>query len=67
MTARLRRWGASVPGARGVGALVVACCVAGLSLFAAGAEPTVEQWGVYEVALEGPATGNPFLERCTRS
>ena len=24
--------------------------------------PTVEQWGVYEVVLSGPAEGNPFLD-----
>ena len=26
------------------------------------AADTVERWGVYELPLEGPATGNPFLE-----
>jgi hypothetical protein len=26
------------------------------------AEPPVEQWGVFEVALEGPSAGNPFTE-----
>jgi hypothetical protein len=26
------------------------------------AEPTVEQWGLYEVALKGPTNGNPFLD-----
>jgi Domain of unknown function (DUF5605)/Domain of unknown function (DUF5060)/Protein of unknown function (DUF4038) len=30
------------------------------NLFAA--EQTVEQWGVYEVALKGPTNGNPFLD-----
>src|SRR5690348_14468418 len=27
-----------------------------------GAASTVEQWGVYEIALNGPTNGNPFLE-----
>ena len=26
------------------------------------AEPAVEQWGVFEIGLNGPATGNPFVE-----
>src|SRR5450756_446015 len=26
------------------------------------AQSTVEQWGVYEVALNGPTNGNPFLD-----
>jgi hypothetical protein len=30
------------------------------NLFAA--EQTVEQWGVYEIALNGPTNGNPFLD-----
>ena len=30
------------------------------SLF--GAESSVEQWGVFEVALHGPTNGNPFLD-----
>jgi hypothetical protein len=29
---------------------------------AAQPEKTVEQWGVFEVSLRGPASGNPFLE-----
>src|SRR5262249_24525015 len=29
---------------------------------AAGPQTTVEQWGLYEIALQGPAGGNPFLE-----
>ncbi|HKW30836.1 MAG TPA: DUF5060 domain-containing protein [Verrucomicrobiae bacterium] len=27
-----------------------------------GAASTVEQWGIYEVALHGPTNGNPFLD-----
>ena len=29
---------------------------------AASSAPTVERWGVYEVALKGPTNGNPFLD-----
>jgi hypothetical protein len=29
---------------------------------AAAAEPAVEQWGVFEVALPGPTNGNPFVD-----
>jgi hypothetical protein len=29
---------------------------------ASGAEPAVEQWGIFELSLEGPATGNPFVD-----
>lgn len=36
-------------------------CVASASLAAAEATP-VEQWGVFEVGLTGPATGNPFID-----
>jgi hypothetical protein len=28
----------------------------------AGSEATVEQWGLFEVSLKGPASGNPFLD-----
>jgi hypothetical protein len=27
-----------------------------------GGEPAVEQWGTFELSLEGPATGNPFVD-----
>src|SRR5262245_40774481 len=39
--------------------------VAGLLLFAAAAPALaadVEQWGLFELSLRGPATGNPFVE-----
>src|SRR5690348_2650969 len=40
--------------------VVVAWACASLAM---GAEQkTVEQWGVFEVALNGPTNGNPFLE-----
>src|SRR5579862_4992624 len=26
------------------------------------AQQTVEQWGTYEISLNGPANGNPFLD-----
>src|SRR5258708_7337443 len=26
------------------------------------ADATIEQWGVYEIALNGPTNGNPFLD-----
>ncbi len=29
---------------------------------AAAADSPVEQWGIFEVALKGPSTGNPFLD-----
>ena len=35
------------------------CCV---WLAAQAAEQTVERWGVYEVALNGPTNGNPFRD-----
>jgi hypothetical protein len=35
------------------------CLLATLPLVAA---PTVEQWGVFEIALTGPTNGNPFLD-----
>jgi hypothetical protein len=37
--------------------------VASLPLaFAAAAPATVEQWGIFEVALDGPSRGHPFAE-----
>lgn len=33
-----------------------------LSIATRAAEKTVEQWGVFEVALHGPASGNPFVD-----
>lgn len=39
---------------------MLASSLLGLALDAA--PPAVEQWGIYEVALKGPATGNPFTE-----
>ncbi len=38
--------------------------IVALSVWSASAvaEPTVEQWGLYELKLTGPATGNPFTE-----
>ena len=36
----------------------LASCIAN----AAQATATAEQWGVYELALRGPATGNPFVD-----
>ena len=38
---------------------LMALLLVSTNLLAAG---TVEQWGVYEVALKGPAGGNPFLD-----
>jgi len=46
----------------------LAICVAGLALLispvrpAIAAEPTVEQWGIFEISLTGPTNGNPFLD-----
>src|SRR5450756_1539233 len=42
--------------------LFLAWYVAGLFIWAAGAESTVEQWGMFEVALHGPTNGNPFID-----
>lgn len=39
-------------------ALAVSCA----SFLEAGAQDSVEQWGMYEVTLTGPAEGNPFVE-----
>jgi len=33
-----------------------------LSTWLACAQPTVEQWGMFELALSGPTNGNPFLD-----
>jgi hypothetical protein len=33
-----------------------------LAVSAAPATSTVEQWGVFEIALKGPSDGNPFLD-----
>ncbi len=45
--------------ARIIGAFALAlCCV----LLPARAAESVEQWGVFEVALHGPTNGNPFLD-----
>jgi hypothetical protein len=44
--------------------LCVAACVAGISEAAAeknsGGDSVVGQWGIYEITLHGPASGNPF-------
>ena len=45
--------------ARMIGALVLALFGA---LLPARAADSVEQWGVYEIALHGPTNGNPFLD-----
>lgn len=40
-------------------------CIWLLALVAAAApatQPSVEQWGIFEAALAGPATGNPFVD-----
>ncbi|MDR3457431.1 MAG: DUF5605 domain-containing protein [Verrucomicrobiae bacterium] len=42
--------------------IILAWCVAGFSVLAASAAGTVEQWGIFEVALPGPTNGNPFLD-----
>ncbi|MFT3997039.1 MAG: DUF5605 domain-containing protein [Asticcacaulis sp.] len=42
--------------------LTVGAGVASLLPGKASAASRVEQWGVYEIVLEGPATGNPFTE-----
>ena len=43
---------------------VVGLALSGLALTVtqAFAADTVEQWGIYEVALNGPTNGNPFLD-----
>jgi hypothetical protein len=41
--------------------LLVLFAVAGVVAGARG-DDSVEQWGVYEVSLKGPASGNPFTE-----
>ncbi len=43
---------------RTVSALALSC----FWFAAQAAEQTVEQWGVYEISLKGPETGNPFLD-----
>jgi len=37
-------------------------CVASAALRMAGAEESVERWGVFELGLDGPTNGNPFLD-----
>src|SRR5579862_3872547 len=39
----------------------LAAYLASLAVLVA-ATPTVEQWGVFELALNGPTNGNPFLD-----
>jgi len=39
--------------------IAAAFFLAAVRLYAAG---TVEQWGVFELALNGPTNGNPFLD-----
>jgi hypothetical protein len=46
--------------ATGVGTIIVLGLLA--MTLTAGAEQTVEQWGVFEAALDGPTNGNPFLD-----
>ena len=41
---------------------VLACglvCLASVTIWA---EPTIEQWGRFELALNGPTNGNPFVD-----
>ena len=40
----------------------LACAMACFTVLGAKAESSVEQWGVFEVALPGPTNGNPFLD-----
>ncbi len=43
--------------------LVSACAIASVTVSSAAATAsTVEQWGVFEIELSGPADGNPFTE-----
>ncbi len=34
----------------------------GMALPVIAAQDSVEQWGTFELALKGPAVGNPFLD-----
>ncbi len=34
----------------------------GMALPVIAARDNVEQWGIFELALKGPAAGNPFLD-----
>jgi hypothetical protein len=38
------------------------CLLLAGCLHAAGTDGTVEQWGIFELTLDGPAEGNPFVE-----
>jgi hypothetical protein len=41
----------------------VTCCVLALATVASGAATQdVEQWGMFEVSLQGPGSGNPFVD-----
>ena len=40
----------------------LACVLFCLAMLTAWAEPTIEQWGRFELALNGPTNGNPFLD-----
>ncbi|HEV2696218.1 MAG TPA: DUF5060 domain-containing protein [Verrucomicrobiae bacterium] len=42
--------------------IILTWCIAGIAALVASATDTVEQWGMYEVALPGPTNGNPFLD-----
>jgi len=41
---------------------VLASGLAIFTVFAAGAESTIEQWGRFELALNGPTNSNPFVD-----
>jgi hypothetical protein len=41
---------------------LLSCCLAWLAILSVRAGQTVDQWGVFELALNGPTNGNPFLD-----
>jgi hypothetical protein len=43
-------------------ATITAVLVSFICMAVQAAEPTVEQWGTYEIRLNGPTNGNPFLD-----
>lgn len=41
---------------------ILTLCLMCFAILSARAEQSVEQWGIFEIALNGPTNGNPFLE-----
>src|ERR1700726_4875336 len=47
---------------RFIGVVFAAALMAGLGNRARAIDAEVEQWGIFEIRLTGPSTGNPFVQ-----